>query len=317
MNAQSIGYRQDLFVLPFDHRGSFETGLLGIRGRRPTPQEVERLAAFERIVYDGFLQALDGGVPTDAAAILVDQKYGRELLADARERGIITCVPVEKSGLAEFDFEYGDSFGERLEDAAPTFAKVLVRYNPDGDAGVNETQRRRLRVLSDHVHATGYRLMFELLVPATEGQLESAGRDERAYDLRLRPELAVRAMAEIQTAGIEPDVWKLEGIEDHGAARDLVAQARTKGRDAVGIIILGRGEDEERVASWLATGAQTEGVIGFAVGRTVFWQPLVDHKEGLISRSEAAGRIAETYRRLHELFVGARVGAAAQQDVGR
>ncbi len=311
MSTSGLGYRKDLFVLPFDHRSSFERGLLGISGRQPDPQEVERLSAYKRVIYEGLLEALSSGVPKDSAAILVDQKYGAQLLADARERGIVTCAPVEKSGQNEFDFEYGAEFRQHVEEAAPTFIKALVRYNPDGDAGVNENQRRRLKELSDYAHSSGYKFMFELLVPATGPQLESIGKDLRAFDSRLRPELTTRAIAELQDAGVEPDVWKLEGTEGREAVRSFVAQARADGRDAVGVIILGRGEDEERVRDWLTAGAKTRGVVGFAVGRTVFWQPLVDYKEGATSRADAVSRIATTYHHLYELFMDARAEATA------
>ena len=316
MTGSTLGYSKDLFVLPFDHRGSFESGLLGIRNRKPTPQEVDQLTSYKRIIYEAFLKSIGDGVPADKAAILVDQKYGEEFLVDARRRGMITCAPVEKSGQAEFDFEYGDDFGRRLREAAPTFAKVLVRYNPEDDKEINENQRQRLKVLSDFTHSEGYRFMFELLVPATTEQLESVGKDKRTYDLRIRPELTVRTMEELQAAGIEPDVWKLEGIEDPEAAQSIAAQARAGNRSGVGVIVLGRGEDETRVRSWLTIGAQTEGVIGFAVGRTVFWQSLVDHKEGVITRVEAAERIAQTYQGLYRLFIDARAGAASQRRTG-
>ncbi len=311
MNASELGYNKDLFILPFDHRSSFEAGLLGIRGRQADPGEVEKLTAYKRVIYEGFLEALDQDVPVETAAILVDQKYGEELLADANKRRITTCTSVEKSGQAEFDFEYGEDFGKRLNDASPTFAKALVRYNPGGDSKGNENQQRRLKVLSDYAHSTGYKFMFELLVPATEEQLESVDKDPSAYDLKVRPKLTVRAINQLQDAGVEPDVWKLEGMDDRDAASSVVTQARAGGRDKVGIIVLGRGEDEKRVHDWLAIGAQTQGVIGFAVGRTVFWQPLVDFKDGSISRAEAVERIAGTYRRLYQLFVGARSAATA------
>ena len=311
MAAAPPGYNKDLFVLPFDHRGSFEAGLLGIRGRPAEPHEVEQLAAYKRIIYDGFLEATKDGVPTEKAAILVDQTYGHAILADALARGITTCVPVEKSGQDEFDFEYGGQFREHIQEASPTFVRVLVRYNPEGDGTVNETQRRRLKLLSDYTHSAGYKFMFELLVPATPSQLDSAGQDRRAFDLRLRPALTIRAIADIQDAGVEPDVWKLEGTEDAGAMEKIVSQVQSGGRDDVRIIVLGRGEDEERVRQWLVTGARTDGVIGFAVGRTIFWQPLVGHKEGMLSSREAAGQIAGRYRALYRLFIEARAGARA------
>ena len=312
MNVPSSGYDKDLFILPFDHRSSFEAGLLDIRGRQAEPQEVEQLAGYKRVIYEGFLEALENGVPADTAAILVDQKYGEDVLADANTRGITTCTSVEKSGQPKFDFEYGDDFGRRLRDAAPNFAKALVRYNPEGDSGVNETQKRRLKVLSDHAHSAGYKFMFELLVPATEGQLQSVEQDRGVYDRDVRPGLAMRAIRELQEAGVEPDVWKLEGVDDREAARGVVGQVQAGGRTRVGVIVLGRGEDEKRVQDWLTIGAQTEGVIGFAVGRTVFWQPLVAFKDGSISRAEAVSRIAGTYQRLYRLFVDTRSAARAR-----
>ena len=180
MDISALGYSKDLFVLPFDLRSSFEAGLLSIRGRESNPQEVKQLAGYRRIIYEGLLEALENGVPEKSAAILVDRKYGQALLADVRERGIITCAPVERSGQAEFDIEYGDEFREWLQKAAPTFVKVLVRYNPEGVARANENQRRRRKVLSDYSHSAGYKFMFELLVPATASQLESIEQDTRA-----------------------------------------------------------------------------------------------------------------------------------------
>ena len=309
MRTSSLGYDRDLFVLPFDHRSSFEAGLLDIKGRQAEPPEVKRLAGYKRVIYDGFLKALEDGVPADTSAILVDQKYGADILADAKLRGVTTCTSVEKSGQPEFDFEYGDDFGSWLRDADPTFAKCLVRYNPDGEAGTNANQRLRLRVLSDHAHSEAYYFMFELLVPATELQLQSVGQDRGAYDTGLRPELTTRAMEELQTEGVEPDVWKLEGMDDAAAARTVVAEAQAGGRDKVGVIVLGRGEDEKRVHDWLTVGARTKGVIGFAVGRTVFWQPLVEYKDEMISRDDAVGKIAGTYQRLYKLFLEARTAA--------
>ena len=60
--------------------------------------------------------------------------------SEAKERGLILAMPVEKSGQNEFDFEYGDQFGEHIERFDPDFSKVLVRYNPDGDAEMNKRQ---------------------------------------------------------------------------------------------------------------------------------------------------------------------------------
>ena len=128
-----------------------------------------------------------------------------------------------------------------MEDASPTFAKALLRYNPEDAQQANENRRRRLKVLSDHAHSAGYKFMLELLVPATVDQLDSVVQVQHAYGQNLLPQLTVNAIRELQSAGIEPDVWKLEGAEEAEAIRSVVIRARTGGRDKVGIIVLGRG----------------------------------------------------------------------------
>ena len=148
--------------------------------------------------------------------------------------------------------------------------------------------------------------MFELLIPATDAQLESVGQDRHQYDLTVRPDLVCRAIEVLQQGAAEPDVWKLEGMDDQTSANNVVAQVHTGSRERVGIIVLGRGENEKRVEEWLTIGAQTPGFIGFAVGRTVFWKPLLDYKDESISREDAVSRISWTYTKLHNLFVAAR-----------
>ena len=148
--------------------------------------------------------------------------------------------------------------------------------------------------------------MFEFLVPATDAQLEFVGQDQHQYDLTVSPDLVCRAIEAIQQGAAEPDVWKLEGMDDQTAANNVVAQVHTGSPKCVGIIVLGRGENENRVEERLTIGAQPPGFIGFAVGRTVFWKPLLDYKDESVSRGDAVSRISGTYTKLHNLFVAAR-----------
>ena len=127
-----IGYDRPLYILPFDHRASFEKGLFGFTPPL-TREQVAMVAATKQVVYDGFKLALTRGVPTEGAGILVDEEFGAAILRDAREREFITCAPAEKSGQDEFAFEYGDRWREHIAALAPTFVKVLVRYNPERD----------------------------------------------------------------------------------------------------------------------------------------------------------------------------------------
>jgi myo-inositol catabolism protein IolC len=296
------GFDQPLYVLPFDHRGSFQTKMFGWQGAL-SPEQTTEIAAAKRVIYDGFEAAVAGGVPKDKAGILVDEQFGDAILHDAAGRGYATACPAEKSGQDEFDFEYGDDFARHIEAFAPTFCKVLVRYNPEGDQAMNRRQAERLHRLSEYLQGNGRsRFMFELLVPAEKAQLDRAKGDKHAYDLEIRPGLMLRAMEELQDARVEPDVWKIEGLDRREDCEKIVAVARRSGRDRVGCIILGRGEDDRKVREWLTTAAGVPGFIGFAVGRTVFWEPLVAFREKKAAREAAVAEIARRYRQFVDVF---------------
>ena len=301
------GYQKPLYILPFDHRGSFETGMFGWKGALTTEQTAQ-IAAAKRVIYDGFLQAVADGVPKEKAGILVDEQFGAAILRDAAARGLSFACPAEKSGQEDFDFEYGEDFAAHIEAFHPTFCKVLVRYNPEGDQALNKEQAARLKQLSDYLHAENRSLfLFELLVPAEKAQLAKVNGDKKAYDLEIRPRMMVGAIKELQHAGVEPDVWKIEGLDRREDCEQIVKVAKAGGRDTVGCIILGRGENDEKVSDWLATAASVPGFIGFAVGRTDFWDPLVAWRDKKASREAAVSQIANRYREFVDTFEGARV----------
>lgn len=300
-----LGYDQPLYFQPFDHRGSLQSGLFGWKGAL-TSQQTAAMAAAKLVIYDGFQAAVEAGVPKEHAGILVDEQFGAAILSDAAHRGYITACPAEKSGQKEFDFEYGDDFPRHIEAFNPTFCKVLVRYNPEGDPDLNHRQANRLKRLSDYLHGSNRYFLFELLVPPEPSQLERFGGDKHAFDRELRPSLMARTLQELQDAGVEPDVWKVEGMDRHEDCASVVAAARRGGRDRVGCIILGRGEDEPKVRAWLATAAGVPGFIGFAVGRTTFWEPLVNWQANRISRDAAVAEIARRYQGWMNVFEEAR-----------
>jgi 5-dehydro-2-deoxygluconokinase len=301
----AVGYDKPLYVLPFDHRATFSKNMFGWEGPLSSVQTAQ-IAAVKEVIYDAFKAAVVGGVPKDRAGILVDEQFGANILRDARHQGFITASPAEKSGQDEFDFEYGQDFARHIEEFDPTFCKVLVRYNPEGDKELNRRQAARLKQLSDYLHGSGRLYMFELLVPATAEQLKRLGNDKKAYDLQTRPALMAQAIHELQDAGVEADVWKIEGIERKEDCQKVVDAARRAGRDKVGCIVLGRGEDDEKVRLWLRTAAGVPGFIGFAVGRTTFWGALVDYRANRLSRDAAVARIAASYREWVDLFERAR-----------
>lgn len=299
----TLGFDEPLYVLPFDHRGSFQKKMFGWDGAL-SPQQTAEIAAAKRVIFDAFKAAVQGGVPKDKAAILVDEQFGAAILRDAAAEGYATACPAEKSGQDEFDFEYGEDFAKHIEAFHPTFCKVLVRYNPEGDQSLNRRQSARLKRLSEYLHSnkSRSRFMFELLVPAEKAQLDRLKGHKKAYDLELRPRLMAQAIQELQDAQVEPDVWKIEGLDRHEDCERIVAAARRGGRNAVGCIILGRGEDDRKVREWLTTAAAVPGFIGFAVGRTSFWDPLVDWRAKKITREAAVAEIARRYQEFVEIF---------------
>jgi myo-inositol catabolism protein IolC len=298
----NIGYNKPLYIQPFDHRGSFQTKLFGWKGKLTEAQTAE-IAASKQVIYDGFKAAIAGGVPKEKAGILVDEQFGQAILRDATANGYTTACPAEKSGQDEFDFEYGEEFAKHIEDFHPTFCKVLVRYNPEGEEALNRQQSARLRQLSEYLHDKAQSMfMFELLVPAEKAQLDRLKGDKKAYDLELRPGLMARAIEELQDAGVEADVWKIEGLDRREDCEKIVAVAHRNNRDEVGCIILGRGENDEKVHQWLTTAASVPGFIGFAVGRTVFWEPLVSLRDKKTTRKEAVAEIARRYSKFVDVF---------------
>jgi 5-dehydro-2-deoxygluconokinase len=302
-----LGYVRPLYLLPFDHRSSFEKGLFGFSPPLDAKQTAA-VAASKQVVYAGFKAALKQDVPREAMGILVDEQFGAAILRDARANGYTTCAPAEKSGQSEFQFEYGKDWQAHIAESDPTFVKVLVRYNPEGDRDANRAQAGRLRELTEFVRRTSRRFMFELLVPMTHEQSDRLEGNQRLYDQELRPSLMVGAIHELQDAGVEPDIWKVEGLGNRADCASLVATARRGGRDKVSCIVLGRGADEAGIQAWLRTAAPVPGFIGFAVGRTSFWDALVALRDGKISTEQAADRIAARYVEWIRIFEAAKRG---------
>lgn|SRR3989344_3310708 len=298
----NLGYNKFLFILPFDHRGTFIKGMFNKEEKDLTREIEEEVRALKKIVYEGFKRAVLKSVPKEFAAILVDEQFGDGILKDARENGYITILTTEKSGQNEFELEYGEDFGQHIEKYSPTFVKVLVRFNPDDEKPGKERQKAKLKKLSDYSHEKDYKFMAEILIGPTDEQLLRYQGDKNRFDREERPSLAVRVMEEFQDFGIEPDVWKMEGMESSQDYEKLCETAKRKEREDVGVVILGRAAEKDQVERWIGVGAGVSGVIGFAVGRTVFWEALSDFINGKISEEQAAGKISDNYIYYYNLF---------------
>lgn len=301
--SNSLGYTKPLFILPFDHRSSFIKAMLGIKNQELTREEIKQVIGEKEIIYEAFKLAISNGISKDEASILVDEQFGDKILRDAKKNGLTTILTTEKSGQKEFTFEYGDSFGEHIKKYKPTFAKALIHYNPEDEKQSKIHQQKNLKILSDYCHNNNYKFLLEVLVKATSKELKEENQDKEKYDKEMRPRLEVKVIEELQNANIEPDVWKLEGMETVENYHAAVSQIQKNGRNNVGLVVLGRGADYKQVEQWISIGAKVKGVIGFAVGRTVFWQPLVDLKNGKISRDQTIEEIANNFKYFYDIFI--------------
>jgi myo-inositol catabolism protein IolC len=277
-----------LYILAFDHRRSLMTSFFGVRGE-PTEADIERARIAKLAIWEGLLAAIDApGADRDAAAALVDERYGLDVIHEARAHDVRVAVPVEASGRDELGWERED-WKASLNQVDPTWAKVLVRYQPDGDAEVNQRQRAKLRELAEYCRDTGRACMIELLVPPLASQAGTS------YDDDLRPDLMVRAIDELREEGASADVWKVEGVGDVDQGRSVLWAAGAP------CVVLGRGADRPAIDRWL-TVAAAAGFAGFAIGRSIWWDALKAFFAGDHSRDGAAAQIGAEYRRCVEVY---------------
>jgi myo-inositol catabolism protein IolC len=303
----ALGYDGKLYILAFDHRGSFQKKMFGIEGD-PTAEQTDTIADAKHLIYEGVLEAVRRGAEASATGVLVDEQFGGDIPQGARDHGLRLAMPVEKSGQNEFDFEYGDDFGAHIEKFDPDFSKVLVRFNPEDDPEMNEHQLGRLKRLADWLHEHDGKFLFELLVPATDEQLAKVDGDTDRYDAELRPELMRGAIEAIQNAGIEVDVWKIEGVDERSDAEMLAQQTRSgDGRSGVVCVLLGRGASTEKVEHWLEQASPVDGFIGFAIGRSIWWDALKGFLANELEREAAASQIADNYLHFVRVYEGEKV----------
>lgn len=263
--VQNLGYTKPLFILAFDHRSTFEK------------EGIENISELKQIIYEAFKKSLS---IVQNAAILIDEKYGDEILKDAKKNNYTTALRVEKAGQEDFIFEYGEEFASHIEKYNPTFAKVVIGIKN----GINDSTKNNLKKLNDYVHSHNTKFILELI---------SGGNVN----------LILNTIVELQDEGCEPDVWKIEGMESDLDYLSIIQEARKNGRDNVSVVILGRGENKETVEKWVKTGSKIPGIIGFAIGRTIFWEPLVMFKDAKITREEAIKEISDNYIHFYKLFV--------------
>jgi myo-inositol catabolism protein IolC len=298
----NLGYKEKLFILPFDHRSSFAK-LFGFTNPELSSGEKEIISRAKEIIYVAFKKALEQEIPKEQAAILIDEEYGNKIIRDAKNCGYNVILATEKSGQKELAFEYEDDFTKHIEKYKPQIVKALIHYNPNDDPLSKMRQQQKLGILNEYCHKNSYKFLLEILISPTDSQLRSVNGNCSSYDTQIRPNLTVKAIEELQAAGIEPDIWKIEGMENEDNYKIVSLQTRKEGRDNVGIVILGRAENQNNVEKWIMSGRKIKGIIGFAVGRTIFWEPLTEYKNGKIEKEKVIKIISNNFLHFYHIFV--------------
>lgn len=274
----NLGYNKKLFILPFDHRASFAK-MLGLENDNLNQQEKEIIISSKTLIYEAFKKSISKGIPKNDAAILVDEEYGDKIIIDAKNQGYNVILTTEKSGQDKFNFEYGDKFSEHIEKYKPTFVKALIRYKLNAD-WIN------LKTLANYCNEKGYKFLLEVL-----SQIDTPTSDNM-----------IPIINNLRENGIEPDIWKLEGMEKSEDYQKIAEKIQEGQRENVGLVILGRGESKEKVEHWIRMGRDVNGVIGFAIGRTIFWQPLADFKNGKIDKNMTIENISNNFLHFYNIF---------------
>lgn len=288
-------------MLAFDHRQVLRD-LLGSEHETIDVQR-ERFKDAKRLVVEALLEPRAEDVEGRVGA-LIDEEYGADAARLAKRGGVTLAMPVEASRTKSLEFQYGDQFAEHIDRFRPDIVKILVFHNPSDAPERAEEQIRKSRKISDWCIENRYPLMVEMLIKPTIEQLSRVGGNEHRFMEELHTELLRHSIEEYQNGGVEPALWKIAGLPRSSDYEKVVEQARSNGRHEVQCIVLGNGASLECVRSWLSSAAEVDGVSGFAVGRSIWLQPLHDYFFGGVSRDRTRARISDAFASLIEAFEG-------------
>jgi len=277
-----------LFVLAIDHRVDLCREILGSQAEQPSADERERAAALKQLVFEGLVQAIEGGVAKSHAAIWVDSDLGEAVLLRARAMALPTVVSVARPDIETFRLEDGGGLIEKLARLGASYAGARVPCRPGTTREERDARLSALRILSETCRSKGPSLLLELVALPSENDLrEDGGITE--WSEKVKPLLTVDAMRELQDAGVEPSVWVVEPPVDAKAAATIAGHGLTP---------------SERTA--VQTAARTTGVSGLVAGPTAYFRQLALHSSPEMERADAVAEIASRFGALCGAFTQAR-----------
>src|SRR5207342_2568823 len=97
------------------------------------------------------------------------------------------------------------------------------------------------------------------------------GEPESEFESSGRPAIIAALIRDAYQRGLTPEFWKIEGTlaRDGARAIDEAIAENADGRQ----IILGKAADLATIGLWFKAAAQSRTAAGFAIGRSVFWDP--------------------------------------------
>jgi myo-inositol catabolism protein IolC len=297
-----------LLILAADHRGSLERGLYGLTAP-PTPAQAARIIADKLLVYQALLDAVAWLPAQIQPGVLIDEQYGASVAAMASHSAgaVSVCMPLEASGQEWFGFAYGEDWQRHAAFFAAGHAKVLVRDNPGLDPARREQQARLVAQVSAWAARAARSLIVDLRVPATGTDQDVTEGNTDRYDDELRPAHTVAVMEYLQDHGVEPALWTVEGPGRHDDAVAVAAMAQRGGRQAR-CLAGGRHAPYDTLKHWLQVAAPIPGWAGFAIGGSIWWDPLHAHLRHINTAGEARRRIRNAYLDYARYYLKARDG---------
>ena len=268
---------EPVYMLAIDHRWQWEEWCDSNRIDRARIPEIKVLAA------EAFLAARAASPDIHrSGALLVDLTYGREAFETARAAGAVTGTPAERAGA--FPLEWTAPFNEALPG---DFVKVLVRHRSDVAADVVDNQRRRLLELQQWCADHEKPLVLEVLISPP------AGEPANDFEAHGRPRQLAAYIREAYALSIVPTYWKIEGMPDRATL--AVVDAAIREVEGPRQLILGKGAGMSQVKQWFDATVGAPTAAGFAIGRTVYFEPAAEWVAGRLSREAAIARIANNY----------------------
>jgi 5-dehydro-2-deoxygluconokinase len=269
-----------VYMLAADHRWQWEE----FCDARSLPRQ--RIPDVKRLAYDAFLLARQRSAAVrDFGALLIDAQYSAGVIAEALKDGVSIGTPAERAGAIPLAWAT-DPFAAAL---TGTFVKVLARYRTDDDPGVLAEQWAKLEALQAWCRGAGKPLVLEVLVARKQ-------EPEESFEAAGRPAMLAAFIADAYRRGLTPAFWKIEGtLAPQGAQTiDAAIAAHRSCRQ----IILGKAAELSTIDRWFAACAASTTASGFAIGRSVFWEPSVAYLTGAKTADQAAALICDNYLHL-------------------